>query len=216
MGAEGPGGRGGLRTDTQHHVRGCRRPWPGGQVGPAQGACGMTHLLRARASPRAFCSRAFFSSSSSSLRLTARSSCWASHLMSLATTTAVCRSAWKRRHSSVSSWKSRSPRPLQTGPQAGAAGGPRVGPRARLAVAASPPGKGAGGAAASGKGAGGAAASGVGVPVLKSRPPELPSRPHRSWFQDPGPRKPAIHSGPGSRQGTSQRRPHLCSRGPLQ
>lgn len=145
-------------------------------MGPAQGACSMTHLPRARASPRAFCSRAFFSSSSSSLRLTARSSCWASHLMSLATTTAVCRSAWKRRHSSVSSWKSRSPRPRQTGPQAGAAG-PRVGPRARLAVAASP----------LGKGAGGAAASGVGVPILKSRPPELPSRPHRSWFQGPGP-----------------------------
>lgn len=63
-----------------------------------------TYLRLPWASSSSFCSRAFFSSSSNSRRLVVRSSCWASHLMSFATTTAVCRSAWKRCHSSVSSY----------------------------------------------------------------------------------------------------------------
>lgn len=73
-----------------------------------------TNLLWPCMSPSSFCSLAFFSSSSSSLLFTVRSSCWASHLMSLATTTAVCRSAWNRLHSSVSSCKCQSPHPHQT------------------------------------------------------------------------------------------------------
>lgn len=57
---------------------------------------------RASRSPESF---AFRSCSSCSCLLSTWSSCCASTLMSLATTTAVWRSAWKRRQSSFSSWK---------------------------------------------------------------------------------------------------------------
>lgn len=60
------------------------------------------YLTPCRAS-RSVESFALRSCSSCSCLLSVRSSCWASTLMSLATTTAVWRSAWNRRHSSFSS-----------------------------------------------------------------------------------------------------------------
>lgn len=62
------------------------------------------YLTPCRAS-RSVESFALRSCSSCSCLLSVRSSCWASTLMSLATTTAVWRSAWNRRHSSFSSYR---------------------------------------------------------------------------------------------------------------
>lgn len=63
-----------------------------------------TYLTPCRAS-RSAESFVLRSCSSCSCLWRLRSSCWASTLMSFATTTAVWRSAWNLRHSSFSSWR---------------------------------------------------------------------------------------------------------------
>lgn len=72
--------------------------------GGGRGGVWWTWYLTPCSASRSVESFALRSCSSCSCLLSVRSSCWASTLMSLATTTAVCRSAWNRRHSSFSSY----------------------------------------------------------------------------------------------------------------
>ena len=176
MGAEEPGGRGGLRTDTQHHVRGCQQPRPGEQVGPAPGACGTDPPATGPRVPQGLLQPGVL------LLLLQQPPLDGTQLL-----LGLALDVVGHHHRCLQVSLEAPPLlrlvleepqsvPASDWPPSWAAG-PQVGPRARSAVAASPPGK----------GPGGAAPSGVGVPVLKSRSPELPSRPRRSWFQGPGP-----------------------------